>query len=126
MNTPLNDQGLPTGYNFRPDWEVTPRQVQAMREAGEDFTLIDCRTTGEYATAHIDGAELIPLQEMPQRVEELKEDLEGKKVVIHCHHGGRSLQAAMMLKSAGVADVTSMAGGIDLWSIDINPAVPRY
>jgi len=126
MTPPLDEQGLPPGYNFRPQWEVTPRDVQKMREAGEDFVLLDCRTPDEFETARIDGAELFPLQQMPQRLDELKEDLAGKRVVIHCHHGGRSLQATLMLREVGIDDVKSMAGGIDVWAQDIDTSVKRY
>jgi len=126
MTTPLDQNGLPHGYNFRPDWEVTPRDVRDMQQAGEEFVLLDCRTPEEYEAAKIDGAELLPLQEMPQRLDEIKEDFADKPIVIHCHHGTRSLQATLMLREVGVPDVKSMAGGIDVWSVDIDKSVPRY
>ena len=118
------------GYNFRPNWEVTPREVQALlaRPAGErneSFVLIDCRTPQEYAIASIEGAMLIPLHEAGIRLEELKQHAE-KKVVIHCHHGMRSLQMAAFLRHQGFKDVTSMAGGIDAWSMSVDPSVKRY
>ncbi len=124
-NTPLDEQGLPQGYTFRPEWEVTPREVQAMRDAGESFVLVDCRTPAEAAVADIGADKLVPLQEVAQRLDELQPYRE-QKVVVHCHHGGRSLQMTAVLRQQGFADVKSMAGGIDLWSRDIDSDVPRY
>ena len=122
---PLDNNGLPVGYQFNPDWEVTPRQVKAMLDASEDFIFIDCRTPGEYEHCRIEGASLLPLQEVGHRLDEL-EPVKEKKIVIHCHHGGRSLQMAAYLRRRGYCDVTSMAGGIDVWSMDVDASVPRY
>jgi len=121
----LTDQGLPPNYNLRPDWELTPRQVAAMRDQKADFVFIDCRTPGEYATAKISDTKLVPLQEVAARLPDL-EDLKDKKIVVTCHHGMRSLKMTMFLRQAGFTDVFSMAGGIDLWSIDIDSNIPRY
>ncbi len=126
MSRPLDDRGLPEGYVFRPDWEVTPRQVRAMRERGEDFVFLDCRTPREQQVASIEGAELVPLQQLGEHLPELQRRHAGRKLVIHCHHGGRSLQMASILRQHGFPDATSMAGGIDVWSMDIDPTVPRY
>lgn len=126
MMTPkLNPQGLPEDYNFRPEWEVTPRDVKAMRERGDDFVLIDCRKPNEFAIARIKGGELVPLQEIAARLPDLDE-YKSRKLVVHCHRGVRSLQFTSILRQQGFVDVRSMAGGIDLWSIDIDPKVPRY
>lgn len=123
--TPLDPQGLPPGYVFREDWEVTPRQVKALLDAGEDFLLIDCRTPQEHAAARIDGADLVPLNEVPARLPDLEAHAD-RKVVALCHHGSRSLRLTAFLREQGFEDVKSMAGGIDLWSQDIDPTVPRY
>lgn len=122
---PLNEEGLPKSYNFRPQWEVTPRQVQAMREQGEEFVLVDCRTQAEYEVAKIEGAELVPLKEMADRNDHL-EEWSNRKMIIHCHHGMRSLQMTAMLREQGFGDVWSMAGGIDLWARDIDKDMKRY
>jgi rhodanese-related sulfurtransferase len=121
----LDLQGLPQGYNFRPEWEIAPREVRAMRERGEDFVLLDCRRPAEFALARIEGAELVPLQEAAARLEDL-EDYRDRKIVVYCHLGVRSLQMASILRQQGFADVLSMVGGIELWSLDIDPTVPRY
>lgn len=128
MNQPANnldDRGLPPGYTLRDDWEITPRQVKAMRDAGEVFLLLDCRTPAEQEAASVEGATLIPLHELPTRVGELAPHAD-RTIVTMCHHGMRSLQAAFLLRQTGLEDVKSMAGGIDLWSVDIDADVPRY
>lgn len=126
MSSPgLDEQGLPRRYPFNPDWELTPRQVRELRAAGEDIVLIDCRTEQEAAIARIEGAVLIPLQHVRSRLDDI-EDMADKRIVIHCHHGMRSLRMTGMLRQAGIEDVWSMAGGIDLWAIDIEPGMPRY
>lgn len=117
--------GLPRGYNYRPDWEVTPRQVRDRLHAGEDLVLLDCRTPDEYALCKIEGAQLVPLQMLNQYVDQL-EELRDRSVVVHCHHGGRSLQMTAVLRQQGFADVKSMAGGIDVWAQDIEPGMTRY
>lgn len=121
-------EGLPPGYPFDPELEVSPRQVKAlMADAGAGLVLIDCRTTGEWNTARIEGARLIPLDQFAARVGELEAAAAagGRAFVVHCHHGVRSMKAALFLKQRGL-EARSMAGGIDLWSADIDPGVPRY
>lgn len=121
----FDERGLPAGYPFRPHWEVTPRQVKAMLQGKEDFLLVDCRTPGEHNIAHIEGAMLLPLQQLVARTAELAAH-QNRKIVVHCHHGGRSLQMASILRQIGFSDVTSMAGGIDVWAMDIEPGMKRY
>src|SRR4051812_824984 len=65
--TDLDARGLPPGYQFKPDWEVTPREVKSMLDKKEDFVFIDCRLPHEYQLTKIDGAQLIPLQQLGQR-----------------------------------------------------------
>ena len=127
MNTPseMDEHGLPLGYRFRPDWEVSPRQVQAMREREEPHVLIDCRTEQEFQIATIEGATLIPLHETGSRLEEIKR-LASQRIIIYCHHGMRSLQMTSFLRHQGCADVFSMAGGIDAWAMALEPGMKRY
>lgn len=122
---PLDPQGLPEGYPLQPDWEVTPRTVQALREAGQEFVLLDVREPREIAAASIDGAVVVPMGEIKSRLSELEEHAE-QKIVVMCHHGARSMQVTAFLRQNEFEDVSSMAGGIDLWSRDIDPSVPRY
>jgi len=88
-----------------------------------DLVLLDVREPHEYEIARIDGARLIPLSELPGRLRELDGRAE---IVTHCHHGVRSLQALALLKGAGFANVRSLQGGIDAWSVGVDPEVPRY
>ncbi|MDB5353613.1 MAG: UBA/THIF-type binding protein [Phycisphaerales bacterium] len=121
----LDTRGLPPGYPFKPDWEVTPREVKAAQDRGDKFVFIDCRLPNEYQITHIDGAKLLPLQHLGQRISELTPHKE-EKIIVHCKSGGRSLQFTQALRQSGFKDVKSMAGGILLWNKDINPGGPQY
>jgi adenylyltransferase/sulfurtransferase len=121
----LDARGLPPGYAFKPDWEVTPREVKGLLDRHEKFVFIDCRNPNEYQITKIDGAELMPLPQIAQYLPKLKPHAD-EKVVVHCRTGGRSLQFAQLLRQQGFKDVKSMAGGILLWNKDINPGGPQY
>ena len=121
----LDPRGLPPGYQFKPDWEITPRDVKALLDKGEKFVFIDCRLPNEHQITHIEGAQLIPLQQLHQRLGELR-GRENDKVVVHCKSGARSLQFTQTLRQSGFKDVRSMAGGILLWNKDVNPGGPQY
>ncbi|TWT48548.1 rhodanese-like domain-containing protein [Botrimarina hoheduenensis] len=105
--------------------EISCSDVKAMLDAGEPLLLIDCREPEEHALVHLPAAKLIPLAQIPGQIEQIAAALPAA-VVIHCHHGMRSLQAASWLRNHGVANAQSMAGGIDDWSIEIDPSAPRY
>jgi rhodanese-related sulfurtransferase len=105
--------------------EVDVQTVSSRIARGDDFVLLDCRQPNEYEVARIAGATLLPMTELRARVAEI-EAMRGKQVIVHCHHGGRSLQVAQWLRGQGFADAQSMAGGIDQWSLEIDPSVPRY
>lgn len=87
--------------------------------------LIDVREAEEYAIARIEGAELLPLSEWPAIAAEKLTD-RTQPLLIQCHHGGRSARAAEFLLRNGYTDVTNLAGGIDAWSVEIDPSVARY
>lgn len=108
-----------------PQLEITCREVQLALEAGDEFLFIDCREQDEHATARIEGARLLPMSQIEGRLSELHEHRESR-VVVHCHHGGRSLRVANWLRGQGFEQAQSMAGGIDQWSQEIDPSVPRY
>ena len=105
--------------------EIGVAEVKQMLDSAADFVLIDCREQNEYDVARIEGARLIPLSEVQQRVEELQA-LQGQHVVVHCHHGGRSAQVVHFLRGQGFTYSQNMSGGIDAWSLEIDPTVPRY
>lgn len=106
-------------------WEVDVATVAAWLREGRDFLLLDVREREEFALAKIEGAELIPLSELGHRLEELTPH-QDRHIVVHCHHGGRSMRVTEALRSRGFARVQNMAGGIDDWSQQIDATVPRY
>ena len=107
-------------------FEVTPREVKDMLDAGDSVRLIDVREMGEHQLTRIDGAELIPMRGVPAALSKLEGLAEEGALIVFCHHGVRSMQVVNWLREQGVSDCQSMAGGIDRWSVDIDPALPRY
>jgi rhodanese-related sulfurtransferase len=105
--------------------EIDVQSVQQLREAGTEFLFLDCREPSEVATAHIAGTMHIPMREIPARLAEL-ETHRSSRVVVHCHHGGRSLRVTQFLRQQGFAQAQNMAGGIEAWSLEVDSAVPRY
>jgi len=85
--------------------------------------LLDVREPWEYEKARIAGAQLVPMRDVPKRLNEIDQD---KEVVAICHHGGRSAQVAMFLEKAGYAKVHNLVGGVDAWSRTVDPTVPLY
>jgi sulfur-carrier protein adenylyltransferase/sulfurtransferase len=115
------------GIGAEPEYagpEITAEELaREMRQKGGDLVLIDVREPHEWDIAHIEGARLIPLGQLPERLSELDGHAE---IVTHCHHGARSMKALQLLKGAGFARVRSLAGGIDAWADRIEVGVPRY
>src|SRR5881296_4350058 len=103
--------------------EMSPHQLKRKIDAGEPFELIDVREPFEYEIARIDGAKLIPLGEISERLDELSGE---RPIVVHCHTGKRSAQAVRLLRQRGFANVYNLEGGIDGWSDQIDPNVPKY
>ncbi len=117
--------GVPAASDRPVVEEVAADAVAARRERGETFLLLDVREPGEYETAHIEGAELIPLAQLEARIGEL-EPWRERTVVVHCHHGGRSARACEILLTRGFRSVENLVGGIEAWSLTVDPGVPRY
>jgi rhodanese-related sulfurtransferase len=105
--------------------EIGPRQLAERLARGERLWLLDVRQEWEHQLARLPDQALIPLHELPSRLDEVQPP-EGAEIVCYCHHGVRSLGAAALLRQAGFADALSLAGGIDLWSQVVDPSVPRY
>jgi rhodanese-related sulfurtransferase len=103
--------------------EIAPRDVEDLIRRNEKFLFVDVREKWEFETSHIEGAVLIPMREIPGNLAKFED---ADQVVLFCHHGMRSLDAAAWLRQQGVAGARSMAGGIDRWSAEIDPLVPRY
>lgn len=87
--------------------------------------ILDVRSPQERSFARIEPSLFVPLYELSARMDELS-DLQDKIVVVYCHHGVRSAYAANFLVQAGFTDVHNLEGGIDAWSLQIDPEVPRY
>ena len=111
--------------------QVTPRAladwlVQAGTDGGAPL-LLDVREPAEWQVASVraDGAELLqlPMHAIPPRLHELDPD---RPVAVLCHHGGRSMQVALFLQQHGFARLANVAGGIDAWSLQLDPTIPRY
>lgn len=103
--------------------EITTAELKKRLDAGEKILLIDVREPWEYEVCRIDGAKLIPMRTIPANLQSL--DADGP-VICYCHHGMRSLDVAVWLQKQGVESARSLAGGIDKWSAEIDPKVPRY
>jgi rhodanese-related sulfurtransferase len=108
-----------------PPIEIDCIAVRTKQGSGQPFFFVDCREPDEYATARIEGTTLIPMSELTNRVAEFQ-PFADVPVIVHCHHGGRSLRVAMWLRQQGYPQAQSMAGGIDQWSEQIDSNVPRY
>lgn len=104
--------------------QIHPTDLKARLDAGEPVLLLDVRQPEEHAYCHLPGSVLIPLGELAWRVSEI--DPGEATVVVYCHHGVRSFSGAAILLRAGLPNVVSLAGGIDLWSLAVDPTVPRY
>lgn len=108
-----------------PSIETDCQSVKSRLDTGDEFLLLDCREQNEWDHVRIDGATLLPMSEIQERVAEL-DDHRDRDIVVYCHHGGRSLQVAMWLQQQGFSNALSMAGGIDVWAQQIDPGLPRY
>ena len=105
------------------DIDITPTEVQAMLNAGAEVTILDVRNPPEIAICRLEGSTVIPIAELPDRIQELDPS---DFIVAHCHHGPRSTRAVGVLRDAGFPKVKNMAGGIDAWSVEVDPSIVRY
>jgi rhodanese-related sulfurtransferase len=103
--------------------EITPLEVKERLARGEKLLLVDVREVWEHAQCRIDGALHIPMGSIPSNLPRLDTEVD---VICYCHHGMRSLDVANWLRAQGVKGAKSMSGGIDRWSIEIDPKVQRY
>ena len=104
--------------------EITATELKERLDAGEDIQLIDVRQPDEYAFAKIEGAKLIPLGEIMQRMDEIDPE---KNTVVMCKMGGRSSRAIEAMTRAGfIGRLVNLHGGITAWSNEVDPTVPKY
>ncbi len=102
--------------------EITPAELRQLLSEDIPPVLIDVREEGEAAICAIEGSILIPMNALPQRLQEIPRD---RPVALYCHHGGRSMMAGQWLAQNGF-DALSLAGGIDRWAAEMEPGMARY
>ena len=107
------------------DLEISPQETKRGLDEGT-VVLLDVREPAEYDICSIQGARLIPMNTIPGRLQEIVELAESGTLVVYCHHGVRSLNVVEWLRRQAVGNCCSLAGGIERWSTEIDPAVPRY
>jgi len=106
-----------------PALNISPEDVKAKLDRGEKIVLLDVREPWEVAINRLNDAVVMPMGELGRRYSELNPDAE---IVVYCHVGGRSLKATRFLKDQQFKNVKNLAGGIEAWSLKVDPKVPRY
>lgn len=105
------------------DYEISAADAAELLK-DKKARLIDVREPWEFATAHIDGSLAMPMGDVPARAhQELDPD---ERLVVLCHHGVRSMNVTVWLRNQGFEQAQSLRGGIDAWSVELDPAVARY
>jgi rhodanese-related sulfurtransferase len=107
-------------------FETTPSEVKRRMDAGERVILIDVREAHEHQAARIEGSVLVPMNTVPAALGDLEAKADEGVLVVYCHHGIRSANVVNWLRGQGIAASQSMAGGIERWSTEVDPTVPRY
>jgi rhodanese-related sulfurtransferase len=105
------------------NYEITPQELRQLQDRSEELTILDVREPWERQTASIAPSQHIPMADIPARMQELDPDAH---IVVYCHHGVRSLSVTDWLRKQGYEQAQSMSGGIDRWSLEIDPKIPRY
>ena len=103
--------------------EILPTELKSKIDRGEEVYLVDVREPWEHQLCRIEGARLVPLGSLAASLQTLPDVDE---LICYCHHGMRSLDAAAWLRGQGFEKAKSLAGGIERWSREIDPKVPRY
>lgn len=104
-------------------YAIDPHELKEMMDADTSFVLLDIREEWEYKIVQLEGATWIPYGELPKRCNEIPP---GVEVVVYCHWGMRSFDAAFLLEQLGFKSVKSLSGGIDRWAQEIDTEVLRY
>jgi rhodanese-related sulfurtransferase len=103
--------------------QIGPRELAKRLTQPDTPLLLDVREPGEWQFCHITGALHLPMDQLAKRWDELDRD---REMIVYCHHGVRSQLAAKFLSEQGFKRVRNLVGGIDAWSIDVDPNMPRY
>ena len=106
--------------------EITPQQVASRLKSDKRPVLLDVREPQEFALCRIEGSELVPMNTVPGELQRLESLADEADLIAICHHGVRSLQVVHWLRQRGLENCFSMTGGIERWSAEIDPSVPRY
>lgn len=106
-------------------YEISPAEARQYIDAGK-AALLDVREPAEHALTRIEGGALIPMNTVPARLGDIESLAEARMLVVYCHHGVRSLNVVHWLRRQGVANCVSMSGGIEDWSLTVDPSVARY
>jgi sulfur-carrier protein adenylyltransferase/sulfurtransferase len=101
--------------------EITVQELAALKEANANFMILDVRDPWEYQERNL-GGHLIPLKELPNRLNELNRD---QQIIVHCQMGGRSSRATAYLLEQGFKNVANLRGGIKAWAREIDPSMPQ-
>ena len=105
------------------DGDISASEANVARGRDRSIVLLDVREPFEWDIVHVDGARHVPLRDLPGRLRELDGHAE---VLVYCHHGVRSRQAAELLRAAGFSKARSVRGGIDAWAVEVDPRLTRY
>lgn len=126
MSEQFKDHQNPPRWHFQEALEISaPETAERFQNRDEEFVLIDIREAKELEICSIDGALHIPMGDLPSRINEIDAD-EDTTIALICHTGRRSLNATIFLQQQGLSGARSVAGGIEWWSLRIDPSVPRY
>ncbi len=106
--------------------EIDPREVKKNLDAGEKLVLLDVREEYEHQICRVEGAKLVPMNDIPARLQELEALADEGTLMVYCHHGVRSLNVVSWLRRQGLEDCQSIRGGIERWSLEVDGSVPRY
>ncbi len=103
--------------------EISPQELKQKLDENNSVILLDVREQSEYDIVHLEDAQLIPLNTLPQHIDSLPSDQE---IVVYCHHGQRSLYATAYLHQNGYTNAKNLIGGIDQWATEIDTTLRRY
>ena len=108
-----------------PELSVTVEQANERIRSQEQLLLLDCRNPDEYALVHLPDSLLIPMDELPQRINEIEEHRD-QAILVYCHMGVRSEMVARWLRDQGFSKAQTMTGGIEAWAVQIDNSLARY
>lgn len=104
--------------------QISPNNLKELLKQNSSTTfLLDVREPWEYKIAHLENSVLIPINQIPDKLDSLDKN---KQIICICHHGIRSMQVGRYLEENGFQNIKNLTGGIDAWSIEVDASVERY